>query len=156
MVSARTFPESVEAAYMASDKNVEPRDRPVISEFCHLLEKSKQLFNGLRYVSYWLINSCLIAWMLNNLLYTCLNYEALNDSHISLLGIFLNMVMHNGKRILAEHLMCTLDYGNFSSSIVKNLMSYMDLNVGKLARWHQKLVNCIIIISKVFYILTDL
>ncbi|KAA3670869.1 uncharacterized protein DEA37_0000931, partial [Paragonimus westermani] len=33
---------------MASDRNVEQRDRSVVSEFCHLLEKSKQLLNGLR------------------------------------------------------------------------------------------------------------
>lgn len=29
---------------------VEDQDRKIVLEFCHLLEKSKQLFNGLRYV----------------------------------------------------------------------------------------------------------
>ncbi|CAH8435659.1 unnamed protein product [Heterobilharzia americana] len=33
---------------MASDKHVEQEDQNIVSEFCHLLEKSKQLFNGLR------------------------------------------------------------------------------------------------------------
>ena len=28
--------------------NVEDFDRRIVNEFCHLLEKSKQLFNGLR------------------------------------------------------------------------------------------------------------
>lgn len=27
----------------------EEQDRKIVLEFCHLLEKSKQLFNGLRY-----------------------------------------------------------------------------------------------------------
>lgn len=27
----------------------EDQDRKIVLEFCHLLEKSKQLFNGLRY-----------------------------------------------------------------------------------------------------------
>ncbi|TGZ68796.1 hypothetical protein CRM22_004084 [Opisthorchis felineus] len=48
MVSARAYPDPAESASMASDRNSEQRDRSVVSEFCHLLEKSKQLFNGLR------------------------------------------------------------------------------------------------------------
>lgn len=28
----------------------EEQDRKIVLEFCHLLEKSKQLFNGLRYI----------------------------------------------------------------------------------------------------------
>ncbi|CAL8094819.1 unnamed protein product [Calicophoron daubneyi] len=36
------------SASMASEANVDPRDRSIVSEFCHLLEKSKQLFNGIR------------------------------------------------------------------------------------------------------------
>lgn len=32
----------------------EEQDRKIVLEFCHLLEKSKQLFNGLRFVSHFL------------------------------------------------------------------------------------------------------
>lgn len=42
----------------------EDQDRKIVLEFCHLLEKSKQLFNGLRlvihfhmYICYWYIEA---------------------------------------------------------------------------------------------------
>lgn len=49
MVCARALLDPVGVTSMASDKNVEQGDQIIVSEFCHLLEKSKQLFNGLRY-----------------------------------------------------------------------------------------------------------
>lgn len=30
---------------------MDEQERKIVNEFCHLLEKSKQLFNGLRYVN---------------------------------------------------------------------------------------------------------
>ncbi|KAH8850974.1 Protein SCAI isoform 2 [Schistosoma japonicum] len=48
MVCARTLLDAVVVASMASDINVGQGDQNIVSEFCHLLEKSKQLFNGLR------------------------------------------------------------------------------------------------------------
>ncbi|CAH8479287.1 unnamed protein product [Schistosoma rodhaini] len=48
MVCARALLDPVGVTSMASDKNVEQGDHIIVSEFCHLLEKSKQLFNGLR------------------------------------------------------------------------------------------------------------
>ena len=35
---------------MVGMANMDEHERKVVMEFCHLLEKSKQLFNGLRYV----------------------------------------------------------------------------------------------------------
>lgn len=35
---------------MVNMEKSEDQDRKIVLEFCHLLEKSKQLFNGLRYV----------------------------------------------------------------------------------------------------------
>lgn len=35
---------------MVNMENSEDQDRKIVVEFCHLLEKSKQLFNGLRWV----------------------------------------------------------------------------------------------------------
>jgi hypothetical protein len=32
--------------------STEEQDRKIVLEFCHLLEKSKQLFNGLRLVGF--------------------------------------------------------------------------------------------------------
>ena len=34
---------------MAVMSEIEDQERKIVNEFCHLLEKSKQLFNGLRY-----------------------------------------------------------------------------------------------------------
>lgn len=34
---------------MVNMEKSEDQDRKIVLEFCHLLEKSKQLFNGLRY-----------------------------------------------------------------------------------------------------------
>jgi hypothetical protein len=36
---------------MAVMSEIEEQERKIVNEFCHLLEKSKQLFNGLRYAS---------------------------------------------------------------------------------------------------------
>ena len=35
---------------LANMTDMDDHERKVVNEFCHLLEKSKQLFNGLRYV----------------------------------------------------------------------------------------------------------
>lgn len=36
---------------MVSMAGMEDHERKIVIEFCHLLEKSKQLFNGLRYTT---------------------------------------------------------------------------------------------------------
>lgn len=37
---------------MATEAQMDESERKIVNEFCHYLEKSKQLFNGLRYVKY--------------------------------------------------------------------------------------------------------
>ena len=34
-------------------QDADENERKIVNEFCHFLEKSKQLFNGLRFVSFY-------------------------------------------------------------------------------------------------------
>lgn len=53
MVS-KTASHSIEA--LMKDVNLNETEKRVISEFVHLIDKSKQLFNGLRYASFFYHN----------------------------------------------------------------------------------------------------
>lgn len=114
---------------MVNMENSEDQDRKIVVEFCHLLEKSKQLFNGLRW-----------GWLgvdrNNSSTIKVPNVVHIACGHLAALSFILwakickrklvvrlitetyhNTAIDSGKRISDEHSMCTRNYGSFSSNI---------------------------------------
>jgi len=84
---------------MVMASTTEEQDRRIVLEFCHLLEKSKQLFNGLRDLPQY------------GELSSAFSIDAAYSMPFTL------QVTDNGKLILVELLTSTQSCGSFSSSI---------------------------------------
>lgn len=85
---------------------LEEQECKIVNEFCHLLEKSKQLFNGLRYM----INTTIKMRVK-------LNLQPL------IAGTYLSMDISNGNLTLEGRLMYIPNCGGFNSSTGKELQS---------------------------------
>lgn len=101
----------------------EEQDRKIVLEFIHLLEKSKQLFNGLRFD----LTFPVTTNFENGLLYP-----------LFLTEIYLSMVTDNGRHTLDAPLMCTRNCGSFNSNIEWSWTLSTDLSDGKLAKSQAK------------------
>lgn len=105
---------------MVNMEKSEDQDRKIVLEFCHLLEKSKQLFNGLRYVRlYMCINLCTFGQLILKNMCECV--RVFNETVLFVIPsqaeICHSMVTGSGRRISAERSMSTQNYGNSSNSI---------------------------------------
>ena len=81
---------------MATDgQNLDDAEKKIVNEFCHHLEKSKQLFNGLRYLL-----SLLISVL--SLLSKSMSFRAI-DNEIMMKTMM--MIFVNKTRQRAEHVM---------------------------------------------------
>lgn len=93
----------------------EEQDRKIVLEFIHLLEKSKQLFNGLRFV-------CLFF-----------PFKLLADitPFSSSTEIYPSMGTDNGKHTLDAPLTCIRNCGSFNSNIEWSWTPSTDSSDGK-------------------------
>ena len=97
MTPTETNTSPTDQQHLHEHQNEEYEDK-VIQEFSHLLEKSKQLFNGLRYI-----------------LTICDEFGCMHMYCFA--EIFHSMDINNGNRISDERLISIPNYGNFSSNI---------------------------------------